>query len=237
MKLQKKKIIAREFLHLTIVFLVGLMTFFGTYIYNSIQQKKINSLTLLIAAKSAKADSLAKAFRDIENKPKNQEFIAKSYTEDGLPILEKVSPLYYLKESDREKLDGIVIQMTNTGKAENDIHTVVDNFKEKNAIKYDSAHDPLGILLPKNAHLFHLDNTKNLSAKDSLNYQQSLNMMSEIKQNEAERSNCNFKILSFDNRVDLSLTVLLISCILLFIIRYVVYGISWSIKTLKQKTQ
>lgn len=236
MKLQTKQIIAREFLLLTIVFLVGLITFGGTYIYNSIQQKKINSLTKTISTKSATADSLAKVFQDAENKVRNEEFIVKSYNEDGLPILKKINPSYYLKESDRDKLDGIVIQMTNTGKTENDIQTVVDDFKEKNAIRYDSLHDPLGILLPKNTHLFHLSNSKTLSAKDSINYQQSLNMISEIKQIETERSNYNFNILSFNNRIDLSLKALLISGIILFIIRYVIYGISWSIKTLRQKS-
>ena len=63
MKLDTKKIIAREFLTLIIVFFIGLIIFFCTYPYNAFKQMQIEEQAIEISKKTKLADSLSLSFK------------------------------------------------------------------------------------------------------------------------------------------------------------------------------
>lgn len=67
MKLKHKKILAREFLALSIVFAIGITTFLTTFLYNFYKIKKENEITSEIVTKTHLLDSLNSSDQGINN--------------------------------------------------------------------------------------------------------------------------------------------------------------------------
>ncbi|MBE7440841.1 MAG: hypothetical protein HS119_00090 [Flavobacteriales bacterium] len=68
MKLQTKKIIAREFLVLTITIVIGLIAFALTYPYNLYRHNQVGNLEKTISEKTTLSDSLSKSFESKKEK-------------------------------------------------------------------------------------------------------------------------------------------------------------------------
>jgi hypothetical protein len=176
MNLQTKKVIAREFVTLTILLSIGLISFLGTFIYNSILNNKINGISTFITEKAITADSLRKNYNLYANAT-----ILKD--EFSIPI----------------KSYRLIIAFDEEG-------------------------------LPKPGHKIFPP-----SSKDTVNYQESLLLKEKIKKGYVQRNAYQLKLLSFNKQVSFTLNVFLIGVILLFGVRYLLYGIRWSIRTLRQK--
>ena len=67
MKLKSKKILAREFLILTIVFAIGIIAFLLTYPYNSYKTGKEKKIVTDIAIKTHQIDSIKSSDQGISN--------------------------------------------------------------------------------------------------------------------------------------------------------------------------
>jgi hypothetical protein len=63
MNIKTKKIIAREFLIVTLVLTIGLISFLSTYGYNAYKQKQAEDSATEIAEKTKLADSLSISYK------------------------------------------------------------------------------------------------------------------------------------------------------------------------------
>ena len=324
MKLRTKKILAREFLMLLSVLLIGLITFLGTYVYNYFVHAQTVKLEKTITKNFSLADSLSKAYN---TKPKVDENLPlTAYKNDpigilGLPIFVETGyaklkvlysavskkydigsfeafkqklqdpgkrQLFYdavskdydlgsltdfnkkisanlqignLNEEDRRRLDGIVLQMTHKGASQEEIQSVVDDFKwkytepqliklslkdfaQKVKAKYPEYKNVADTVLAKAIvekypiYTPILDISYSVpNQTDSLNYRESLILHDDINKLENQFTHYSNRILSNDDQLQLTLFAILISFILLFCIRYLFYSIKWSVKTLRQKAE
>ncbi len=107
MKLQIKKIIAREFLILTISIGIGLLIYASTFPYNFYRQNNVVDLGQTITSKTLLADSLSKQFNV---KTKGKKWLVQKFNEE------------FDFSSDKSYLDTLIVQL--------------DILAQKDSIKY-----------------------------------------------------------------------------------------------------
>lgn len=260
MKLITKKIIAREFLLLTVCITVGLLTFVGTYFYNLYFTNKKDDIENRIKTTSQKIDTLL----EYQNKPK----IINYNSGNGFPIFKIENELTYLKNSDKTKLVDSLQKFRKSNKSKSEMESFIAKFKKNNSIRFDTVYYTKNInsgYVAKNRLINSgLSETQIEKSLDSgllvetgglVNYyanelvligniknpyrylenQEKLwSLQEEINVLYTKYTYSNSKILSFENRLKSTITMLLFSGILLFLVRYLFYGIIWSLKTMKQ---
>ncbi|MCB0742018.1 MAG: hypothetical protein KDB92_13460, partial [Chitinophagaceae bacterium] len=213
MKLRTKKLIAREFLLLTITLAVGLICFIGTYPYNNYIKRQSGNLNEEIADKTKIKDSLSYQHRTKLQK-KNwffEKFTAK-FGSDVYKNDELWSRLSYLAEKDSikhkwNKWDKELIEFNK--ELEFDTPEKFKEFFDKNKI----------------------------TINDSTNYMKSQILSKDIEELKTKRKEAERKHLSFKQQINFGVTSAIILGILLFAVRYLFYAIKWSIKILKQKSE
>jgi hypothetical protein len=228
MKLKVKKIIAREFLILIATITISFITFLCIYAYNHYYQNKLASLTLKNSAKRLVWDSLT----NITNaKTKKQLWFSSIYyanynfstperkleffTDSGLPIFGKSQNLKVFERLiDLDKKDSLILFFSNN-----------NSFIEFGKLyKFKT---------PSDFKYFVNENT--ITSADLENLKKSNIILNEIRDLEIEKINTQNKIISPKDNKHFVILALLYSAIILFLLRYLFYGISWSINTLKQK--
>ena len=214
MKLQTKKIIAREFLLLMLAIGIGLIGFLCTYLYNSYQRNKAQKLSDEITTKESIADSLSKPF-DIKSKQIHLLYEKFNANENVFPTDYES----FLKNT-----------WTNLSKLE-----LKDNIAK--SIKWDPRFKQLlrDVGFNSSEELQNFIEENRLTKDDTLNSQIAKSYQQEIRLLESKRTDYNSYLLAFKGQIDFGICVFCISLIILFASRYIYYAIKWSIKTLKQK--
>jgi hypothetical protein len=217
MRLQIKKIIAREFLILIVTICIGLLAFSLTYPYNFCRQHQVDNLTNKIITKENLADSLSTSF---DTKIKKKKWLNKKLNEE------------FDLSSDTIYLDSIWIRLVSL--AQNDsIKFRWDG--NKNWIEiWTPFFKKIGFNNPSSLQEFIL--TNNINKSDIENNNSSLKIKDEIKSLKLQKREIENKILSYYEQVNFGIVTLIIFGIILFGLRYVVYSVKWSLKILKQKT-
>ena len=214
MKLETKKIIAREFIMLVITFVIAAFAFFGTYVYNFYQHHQADKLNKSILVKTTIADSLAKSYN---SKLNNQKwFYDKNSEKVDLSDAEYNSPYKLWKRLyDLSVKDSIKIKFDKVWTTE-----IKDLLK---GINLES---------PEKLKTF-IDNSR-ITQTDSSDFSKANIIYSEINSVKKERINYQENVLEINKQFRFGLWTFIIFAILLFGVRYLFYGIKWSLRTLKQ---
>jgi hypothetical protein len=217
MKLTTKKFIAREFLIMTLVLILGLISFLCTYQYNALKRNKVKNNKNEISKKTKQADSLSISYK---SKLHNRSWFFQKFsnyydlTDDTINTSEKIwIRLDYLALKDSIKY--------NWGKV-----------WDKDIVAFNKE---IGFSNPDSFHSF-IDKNR-ISKIDSSNYYSSLALNSEIALLSKSKNDNENKILTYNEQTEFGLNALIIYFIVFFGIRYLFYSIKWSLKTLKQKSE
>lgn len=214
MKLNRKKIIAKEFLIIVACALVFGLAFISTIPYNYVIESRIDSL-------ETNSQSLSDSIRNIQM--------------NFLPKIDKQKELFDISETNRwhtkqwtyQELWSRLQQLNESDSLE---------FKWNN--EWDSEfktelNDKLGFK--------EVSDFKNYIVNNSLTsteFEQNVrgeNIIEERKSIERRIETERYKLMGDDDRFEFSFICLLIIGLIAFPLRYLFYAVKWSIKTLKQK--
>jgi hypothetical protein len=213
MKLNKKKIIAREFLILLSCIIISGIAFIGVYPYNFVIQSKIEKLEKTTIPLTYEIDSLESSINEKlskqkwyynENEKKNTIGSYKSYSELW-------GRLEYIQKS-----DSIIFKW--------------DNVWNKDLIRIIKE---IGFNTAQDFDKFIFDNSLN---PDELKKMEKIDLIkTEVSKIRNEIRSKEDKLLNIADQIYFTLLVLLVTGIIAFPIRFLFYSIKWSIRTLKQK--
>jgi type II secretory pathway pseudopilin PulG len=215
MKLRTKKIIAREFLTLIVLLLLSGLIGLCIYPYNSFRQSQIKSTEKEITAQQSKSDSLSFAY----NKKRNAQET----------FFNSLSSEFNITASDQNTAD-------KTWKILSKVY-----HSDSIPIKYDKTWDAELVKFIKskgynNGKEFEKFVGENLLNKnDSLNYQQSEKVNQSISALEIKATHLKHKIFDSNEQMKFSLLILIILLSIAYPFRFLILGIKWSVKTIKQK--
>ncbi|MFM2225671.1 MAG: hypothetical protein RJA07_1873 [Bacteroidota bacterium] len=207
MQLQTKKIIAREFLLLILSMAIALVVFGGTYLYNFIQEKRVQKIEVQISAKKLLVDSLGSGI-----------------------ILEKRNQRNWFYNANRKYYGDLTIDS---------FWNLMQLRRDSFVIRYHKIYTPelksfltsLGFETPEKLRDFVVSNLFN--EKDFAIIRKQQIIEKEIKKLEKEK--IEITEISQQEAKQISNWTFVISIIVLFLLRYLFYGIRWSLKTLKQE--
>lgn len=215
MKLETKKIIAREFLFLMLCFGIGLLAFFITYFY--IYNQKIKSQRILseIINKDFIADSLMKPF---DEKIKQQEwFYNKNNDKVDLSASAFDSP-----EKLWHRMDDLAIK-----------DSIVKKYQSVWSAELKGLFSEIGFNNPEKLQAF-IDKNR-ITNDDKSNYEKAKIIRTETNSMKSMVSNHHSNFLYKNTQFQFGLWAFIFSLIIFFAIRYILYSINWSLKILKQK--
>ena len=213
MKLQTKKLIAREFLLLTIALSLGFICFLCTYPYNNYRNREIKNLEKSIAEKNKIADSLSHQYK-IKSQKKDW-FFERFTTKFGSDLYkneELWNRLLFLA-----KVDSIKYKWKVWAKELIDFNKELDFSTPEKFKEFIDAY--------------------RINSKDSAEYNQSLNVNRDIAALKIQKRDVETIKLSFEKQVEFGIISTIILGIMLFAARYLFYAVRWSIKVLKQKNE
>lgn len=217
MQLQTKKIIAREFLILTLTALIGFVGFLGTYSNNYFKKTKIDKLEENIVEKNRMSDSLSKSY-NIKVGKQNR-FFNKYFDKVNREDTEfNTSDKLWKRLSDLAQKDSIKYKWKNVWNKE-----LISFLKETGFSDGD------------NFNSFIVTNT--ITTSDFENYNHSAKLNQEIKELKSEKDTIRSKILSINQQIAFGFKCFIVASIILFGARYLFYAVRWSIRTLKQPTK
>ena len=215
MKLTTKKIFAREFLTLILILVLTGLFILIIYSYNAYKQTKIDSIRETINFQNKKSDSLSNQYN--EKLSAQRVFFVALTSEFSITDPEQNS-------SDK------------TWKILRDSY-----YSDSMAIKFEKNWDAKLVSFLKSKG-YESGNTfenfvgKNILTKDdSINFQKSDKINQSISGLEKNINNYHYQIISSDEQLRLSLWVLVILLIIIYPLRFLLIGIKWSIKTIKQQ--
>jgi hypothetical protein len=218
MKLTTKKILAREFLTLTLVITLGLISFLCTYPYNAIKRNQIENKSIKISEQTKLADSLSFSYKSKHNKQNwffeklsNQYDLSDDTTFDERDEIWKRFNSWTLKDSINYKWEYIW-----SGE-------ITTFFKS------------IGVQNSNSLQSFIENNT--ITKTDSSNFNTSLAINAEIAMLSKSKKENKGKIFLYNEQKEFGLKAIYICFIVFFGIRYLFYSIKWSLKTLKQKSE
>ena len=216
MKLQTKKIIAKELLFFLVVLGLGLTFFFCTFPYNLFRNNQIGNLDDAILEKTQLADSLSQSF--------TLKFQKQKWFFDQYANKFENDPKYNTQEKVWFRLDDL---------AKND--SIKFRWEKKWSKELVTFNQEIGFTTPEKMKDYIEVNTINII--DSINYKQSLTSNQQKDSLINKKNEIKTKILSFDEQVELGIMTIIIFVIVLFLIRYLFYAVTWSMKILKEKSE
>jgi hypothetical protein len=217
MKLTTKKIIAREFIILTLILTVVLFSFLCTYPYNAFKRYQVQNILTEISKKRDKADALSSSF------------------------INKLNQRKWFFEKFSNQWDVSAFELNTSDKMWNrlDFLALNDSIKYKWNYVWDKEivafNKEIGFSNPDDFQSF-IDKNR-LTKVDSLNYDSFLAINSEITILDKNKMEHESETLSYIERTDFGLKVLVICFIFLFVFRYIFYSLKWSLKILKQNSE
>lgn len=217
MRLAIKKVIAREFLILALVAFVGLTCFLSTFLYNSARRHQAEGIKADIAKKTTLSDSLSISYT---TKVQNQEWYFMRMNNE-FDLGEFNTP---------EKWWTVYIEL-----AKNDsINILWEGIwnEDESIIGFFNG---LGFANGDSLQTFITENT--IDELDLKNKKKSEDLQRELVEIRTKEQNIASSIMTYKEQLSFLKNVLFFLVIVLFVIRYIYYGVKWSLKTLKQKDE
>ncbi|MCF6404814.1 hypothetical protein L3C95_18085 [Chitinophaga filiformis] len=212
MKLKTKKIIAREFLLLLLCAALAIFTFLGIYPYNFLKKRQIEALTIEITDKKNHADSL---LAHVERKASKQFKFTNWYAHTfNVPREHQKIWMHFYKMAQTDSIKQLCEPNSNRD--------------------FVAFLNQTGFKSPERFKSFILKNT--LTLKDIHAKEASIIANKEADSMAIQRDELTTQILPFKSQLGISYLVFLTGLVALFLLRYVYYGIKWSILVLKQKS-
>jgi hypothetical protein len=213
MKLNKKRIIAREFLLFLGCVLISSLAFIGTYPYNYSIDSKIDKLEKDIIPLTIAIDSLETT---INAKVAKQKWLFEEWQKNtDLADYKDYNEIWQILEYLHKK-DSIEYKWNNVW-----ANTVLDFNRS------------VGFKNPTQFDKFIKDNSLNDSELKIATETETVRV--KVANLESQIKNYKYKILDIDDQLYFALIFLIITGIITFPIRYLFYSVKWSIRTLKQK--
>lgn len=211
---KRNKTIAREFLVFIAFIIIEVFLFSFIYLYNFYQKSQIEITNENLTIKNTFINN---ALIPINKKKKNQEWFFK-----------KISSEFDISNSQYSKLETLWPIMQKI--AENDSTKYRWDYKwEKDLTEF---HKTIGFTNPKVLQDFILKNS--LSLKDSIELKKVYKIQQEISLINKHKQEIKNKIFTVKQIEELIIKSAYILFCILFILRYLFYGIKWSFKTLKK---
>ncbi|MFP5082175.1 hypothetical protein [Pedobacter sp. JCM 36344] len=213
MNLQAKKTIAREFILLILMTLIGIAFFLCTFLYNFYTENQVNQKDQEIKSKTLIADSLSNVF---DKHKKKQSWIydklIEEFNVDNNYTQEKAwNQLLKVAKSNNTR-----IKWTTTWVSD------LTPFLKK-----------IGFNTPESFQSFILK--YEISSDVTRNKQLAIELKRETSTLNKEKIILQEKILNIDKQINLGIGAFVICFVIIFFMRYIYYGIRWSVKTLKQE--
>ncbi len=210
-----KKIIAREFLILLALIVLTSLIFICVFPYNSYQKNNIDKIDKSLSEKEKLTENLHKS---VDEKIENQEW-----------FFEKLSSEFDITNSEYSELKTLwpILQRI----AENDsIEHRWNNKWEKSLTDF---HKGIGFKNGKELETFIEKNS--ISSDDSIQLKKSEEIRKEITELKKQRAEFKYKILNDNDKLDLVGGIGVTLFGILFLLRYLIYAVKWSLRTLKEK--
>jgi hypothetical protein len=261
MKLNTKKIIAREFLILTIVLASGIITFFLTFPYNYYQESNEKTIFSEIATKSKQLDLLyssakkkirmdEEVIEDLYNRAKSNgynksrnEFLALVHSDNEVfyDMYSYVKSQGYRKDenafailigriSPPQNLNSLYNTLTEGGYytksfEEFKIKWLDENYRSKvyNVMTRDKIYTK-----DKDAFEQEYQSTETITFEIKV-------LVKDLDKLRSNREIFSERIISKEEQYSISIWVTAISFVILILLRFIYYGISWSISTLRSE--
>jgi len=217
MKIKTKKIIAREFLTLTIVLTLALISFLCTYPYNALKRNQSKNLSIEISVKSKNAETLILPFK---NKIEQQKWFFDKFSnqwDTSRGVINTYDKLW-------KRLDYLALN--------DSIKYKWQHVWDKDLIAFNKK---IGFSNPEEFQSFIEKNR--FTKSDSNNNDLSNNIIAEINLLSLKKNKLESETMSMNEQYEFGLITLFITFIILFGIRYLFYAIIWSFKTLKEKSE
>lgn len=212
MKLNRKKIIAREFLLLMVCIFISVIAFVGIYPYNHVIKSKVDKIEKKIIPL---ANELQEIEEPINAKLSKQKWFYEKWQENSNLVDYKNYSEIWEKLEYLHSKDSIKVKW-NSVWAE-PVLNLIKSLDFKNPTQFDK---------------FIEDNSLNRDELDKI--QVADNIRSEISDYKNQIESINYNLLDIDDQFNFALFILVIAGIIAFPIRYLYYSVRWSIKTLKQ---
>lgn len=213
MKLNKKKIIAREFLIFIVCALVFGLAFISTIPYNYVIESRIDNLE---TTSQSLSDSINKIQLHFSPKiDKQKEFFETSKSKGWLSINENYHEFWIRLQ-----------KSVNNDRLKYKWNKFSANFK-------DELKDEVGFETGSDFENYIENNS--LTPKEVEQNTSAVKLIDERETIESKIRTEKYKLMDFDDRLEFSSVCLMIIGVLSFPLRYLLYAIKWSIKTLKQK--
>jgi hypothetical protein len=261
MKLKTKKIIAREFLILTIVLASGIITFLLTFPYNYYQESNEKTIFSEIAIKSKQLDLLyssakknikmdEEVIEDLYNRAKSNgynksrnEFIAIIHSDN-----EVFYDMYsYVKSKGYRKDENAFAILIGRISPQQNLNSLYNTLTEGGY--YTKSFEEFEIKWQDESYrskVYNVMTRDKIYTKDKDSFEQEYQSMATItpeikvlvKDLDKLRNNREIfsgRIMSVEEQYSISIWVTAISFVILILLRFIYYGISWSISTLRSE--
>jgi hypothetical protein len=213
MKIETKKVIAREFLLFVLAVGLGILTYLSTFLYNYYQMNDSNKIKFEISRKQIIADSLMN------------------------PLLKKREKHAWFYRKNNEKVDLSRAEYNSPEK----LWDILDNYEEDNLIIYKYQNKwskELKELLREigfeNAQeLIEFIKANRISNTEKKNFEKGKKIELEINELGDNLIKRKSKILNSTRQLEIGLFAFCIAFSLLFAARYIYYSIIWSIEVLR----
>ncbi len=209
------KIIAREFLVLLALVIIGGIIVLCVYPYNAIKQNKVDELDSKIVQLENKIDSLG---RNAIKKEEKQEW-----------YYSKLSSEFNIEKPPYNRLSDFWGRLEKHAKQDSLQYKWIDKWSDK----VQEFHNKLGFKNGKDFQDFVLNNS--LTKSDSLDLNKTAELNIELEKITADRNETKWDIVSENDHLDIAGGVFIFLFVVMFILRYLFYAIKWSFRTLKNE--
>jgi hypothetical protein len=214
MKLNSKKIIAKEFLVLLSVIVITLLMFFCTELYNAFKFHQLDKINSTISFKTKLSKDLA---HNYAFKSEKRIWFFKKFSNEFNIIDTK----YDTNEKVWGRLEYLAKKDSIKHKIEKEWTSEMTNFIFS-----------LGFSTPLKFKKFIEDNSEN--SNDINQYKESKRIQIEVKNLEIEKLNLSKEIIIKKDQINIIKYTFIVLVGFFFILRYLFYGVKWSVKILNQ---
>ena len=213
MKIETKKIIAREFLIFLACLALAILAFLGTFPYNAIYETKMRRMRNSIIPINQEITKFEQPYK--EKISRQKWFYNETVKRDINGDFKDYSALWKLLE-DYHKADSMIYTWNNVW--EKGLKKEIEKIGFKSGEQFDK---------------FIFSNTPNQEETDNESNAQKLR--DEVRKLESQINSWKYHILERKEQNDFAIKILLVLTAISFPLRYLFLSIRWSIKTLKQK--
>lgn len=214
MTLNQQKIVAREFLLFLICIVIGGIAFLAVYPYNSYEHRQVNKINVELAVQTKLADSLS---YPCQSKTDRQRTFSRQYFNHfpNKKNFDDANALLWKRLSSLARHDSIGYLWKHTWEPELRLFNAMMGYSTPEAFQ-------------------HFIKSNMFSLQEWADYKRSLVLQEEIRVRNQENTQRYLRILTPESQWRTAGLAFLLAVGTLFVLRYLWYGIRWSIRVLRQ---